>query len=290
MQRLLRIASLLLLAYLLIGVSGRASAAPIPATPAASTTSTDAVTAVHTAPHSVQHRPSHHTTTVRYVVVPGDNLTTIAQRFAVRGGWLAIYTGNRQAIGDDPNLLYPGTRLNFIARRLDRHASYRLVDDRRHAARTGAIRRQRLRPAGEPAVASAKTSESMLIRPQFRPSISTGLPMWVAGVLAGVGSLILLAFVVEFLRMLRRRLRPVSGVALAGGGAMSATTAPLQPEPTAPPPVKATTPRKPAPRKTATPKAKKAAATEAGTGSPRPRKATGTPRATRSRTQSTGGR
>src|SRR5439155_24528038 len=47
----------------------------------------------------------------RYVVQPGDTLAGIAARFAVRGGWPALYAANRRVIGSDPNTIRPGTVL-----------------------------------------------------------------------------------------------------------------------------------------------------------------------------------
>jgi LysM repeat protein len=47
----------------------------------------------------------------RYVVQPGDTLSGIAARFAVRGGWPALYAANRPLIGSDPNVIRPGTVL-----------------------------------------------------------------------------------------------------------------------------------------------------------------------------------
>jgi nucleoid-associated protein YgaU len=48
---------------------------------------------------------------VRYVVQAGDTLSAIAARFAVRGGWAALYAANRDVIGPDPNLIRAGTVL-----------------------------------------------------------------------------------------------------------------------------------------------------------------------------------
>jgi LysM repeat protein len=47
----------------------------------------------------------------RYVVQPGDTLSGIAARFAVAGGWTALYAANRPLIGPDPGLIRPGTVL-----------------------------------------------------------------------------------------------------------------------------------------------------------------------------------
>ena len=47
----------------------------------------------------------------RYAVRPGDTLSGIAARFAVRGGWPALYAANRPLIGPDPDVIHPGTVL-----------------------------------------------------------------------------------------------------------------------------------------------------------------------------------
>ncbi|MFJ3906743.1 transglycosylase family protein [Streptomyces sp. NPDC090025] len=48
-----------------------------------------------------------------HVVQAGDTLTSIARRFAVKGGWEALYAANRAAIGPDPNRLMLGTMLRL---------------------------------------------------------------------------------------------------------------------------------------------------------------------------------
>jgi LysM repeat protein len=47
----------------------------------------------------------------RYVVRPGDSLSSIAAARAVRGGWQALYAANRRVIGPDPDVIHPGTIL-----------------------------------------------------------------------------------------------------------------------------------------------------------------------------------
>ncbi len=47
-----------------------------------------------------------------YVVRPGDTLSVIASRFRVEGGWRALYARNRQVVGDNPDLIFPGQRLD----------------------------------------------------------------------------------------------------------------------------------------------------------------------------------
>jgi LysM repeat protein len=49
--------------------------------------------------------------TTRYIVQDGDTLSGIATRFAVHGGWPALYAANRQVIGPDPNVVHAGTVL-----------------------------------------------------------------------------------------------------------------------------------------------------------------------------------
>jgi LysM repeat protein len=55
--------------------------------------------------------------TTKYVVRSGDTLSGIAARFAVRGGWPALYAANRQAIGPDPDIIHTGTVLMLPGRK-----------------------------------------------------------------------------------------------------------------------------------------------------------------------------
>ena len=61
----------------------------------------------------------------RYVVQPGDTLSGIAARFAVRGGWPALYAANRPLIGPDPDLIRAGTVLVLPGQRAP--VRYRVV-------------------------------------------------------------------------------------------------------------------------------------------------------------------
>ncbi|MGI5352846.1 transglycosylase family protein [Streptomyces sp. CA-250714] len=49
----------------------------------------------------------------RVTVKAGDSLSGIAAEQDVAGGWSALYERNREAIGDDPNLLRPGQQLKL---------------------------------------------------------------------------------------------------------------------------------------------------------------------------------
>ncbi|MFE1548582.1 transglycosylase family protein [Streptomyces sp. NPDC058718] len=48
-----------------------------------------------------------------HTVQPGDSLGSIARRFAVKGGWQALYAANRGLIGPDPNRIVVGTMLRI---------------------------------------------------------------------------------------------------------------------------------------------------------------------------------
>jgi len=71
-------------------------------------------TVTMTAPASaaaVRVTAARHAARNRYIVQPGDTLSGIADRFAVPGGWSALYAANRAVIGPDPGLIRPGTVL-----------------------------------------------------------------------------------------------------------------------------------------------------------------------------------
>ncbi|MFI6350562.1 transglycosylase family protein [Streptomyces sp. NPDC050560] len=48
-----------------------------------------------------------------YVVRPGDNLSVIADSHGVKGGWPALYAGNKKVVGTDPDLILPGQTLDL---------------------------------------------------------------------------------------------------------------------------------------------------------------------------------
>ena len=53
---------------------------------------------------------------ITYVVVKGDNLTRIAQKFYGDGArWREIYNMNKAVIGGNPNLIYAGQVLTIRA-------------------------------------------------------------------------------------------------------------------------------------------------------------------------------
>jgi cell wall-associated NlpC family hydrolase/LysM repeat protein len=48
-----------------------------------------------------------------YKVKAGDYLSRIAEQHNVRGGWQALYAGNRKVVGSDPDLIHPGQVLHL---------------------------------------------------------------------------------------------------------------------------------------------------------------------------------
>ncbi|NJP69048.1 M23 family metallopeptidase [Streptomyces spiramenti] len=90
----------------LIG-AGSASAAPVEtAAPAAfsAQVAERAATAAETAADAAEE-------VADYTVVTGDTLSRIADAHDVDGGWLTVYDANRDVIGDNPNLIFPGQEL-----------------------------------------------------------------------------------------------------------------------------------------------------------------------------------
>ncbi|MEU1683276.1 transglycosylase family protein [Micromonospora zamorensis] len=108
--------------------SGSATKPSTKSTAKPSTKSTQKPTAKSTAkPTEQQERPSrreqpasrNHERTApttggqTYLVKPGDTLSEIADSHRVTGGWQALYEHNRQLIGADPGLIFPGQRLSL---------------------------------------------------------------------------------------------------------------------------------------------------------------------------------
>lgn len=178
----------------------------------------------------------------RYVVQPGDTLSSIAARFAVRGGWPALYMLNLPALGRNPNAIRPGTVLTVpgrarvrytvaagdtltgIAAGLGVHGGWPAL----YAANRRAIGRDpnTIRPGTvltvpHPAAASSAPGRSHprhpappapSVGPQRHPQPVTraapaarAMPQWLKTMLLVVGLLILVAFLVEPLLVARRR-------------------------------------------------------------------------------------
>ncbi len=99
--------SILMMIVVAAGVSQPARAAQANIRIASSTTEVTGAGAVSVAAVFVTApRPA-----AGYVVQPGDTLSGIAARLAVRGGWPALYAANRRGIGPDPDVIRAGAVL-----------------------------------------------------------------------------------------------------------------------------------------------------------------------------------
>src|SRR5580704_9976459 len=182
----------------------------------------------------------------RYVVQPGDTLSGIAARFAVRGGWPALYAANRPLTGPDPDVIRPGTVLVLPGQAAPVRYTVVAGDTLAGIAAALAVR------GGWPALYAANRhvigSDPDVIRPgtvltvprpaaPSRPALNpgrrlypaspsapagsghrpapvktgapaaSGMPRWLKTVLEAAGLLIGAAFLVEPVLVLRRRRR-----------------------------------------------------------------------------------
>jgi LysM repeat protein len=179
----------------------------------------------------------------KYVVQPGDTLSSVAARFAVRGGWPALYTLNLQAIGHDPNTIRPGTVLTVPGRAPVRYtvaagdtlfgiaaglrvpggwpalyaANRQAIGRDPNTIRQGTVltvphraaasstpgRGHPRHPAPPPASSVGPGHRSHPVTRAAPPA--RGMPQWLKTVLLVVGLLILVAFLVEPVLVARRR-------------------------------------------------------------------------------------
>jgi LysM repeat protein len=192
----------------------------------------------------------------RYVVQPGDTLSGIAARFAVRGGWSALYAANRPLIGPDPEVIRLGTVLVLPGETAP--VRYRVVSGDTLAAiaaslgvrggwsalyaanrpligpdpgmiRPGTVLRipgaaapspaaaNPGRPSPPPSAASGVSGGGHRPAPrQTTAPAGTGMPRWLTTVLLVAGLLTGAAFLAEPVLMLRRRRAARLGVAGSG--------------------------------------------------------------------------
>jgi LysM repeat protein len=147
----------------------------------------------------------------RYRVVPGDTLSGIAARFAVRGGWPALYAANRPLIGPDPNLIRPGTVLTVS-----------------HPVRSSPPAPGPGRPYTAPPPASPDSGHRLLPGRTGAPG-GAGMPQWLKTVLLAAGLVIGAAFLAEpvvlVVRRRRRRAVPAARPGPAATGPSSGLSA-----------------------------------------------------------------
>ena len=137
----------------------------------------------------------------RYTVAAGDTLSGIAARFAVRGGWPALYAANRSVIGSDPGAIRPGTVLTLPHPGTPKTPT---------ASRPAPPRQQQ--PPAPSASAPAGTGHHSQPgasghhpQPATKGTHDTGMPQWLKALLLAVGLLIVLALLAEPLIAARRR-------------------------------------------------------------------------------------
>jgi LysM repeat protein len=194
----------------------------------------------------------------RYVVQPGDTLSGIAARLAVRGGWPALYAANRRVIGPDPDVVYPGAVLVLPGRTVLARYTVATGDTLSAIAAALAVRggwpvlyaanRRVIGP--DPSVIRPGTV-LVLPRPSARPAPGSspgrqvspgppsgpaggrrpppgrtgapapvaGMPQWLKTMLLAAGLLIGAAFLTEPVLVIRRRRRAATG-AVAGAAAV----------------------------------------------------------------------
>ncbi len=189
----------------------------------------------------------------RYAVRPGDTLSGIAARFAVRGGWPALYAANRPLIGPDPDVIRPGTVLVLPGRMAPARytvaagdtlagiaavfavpggwpalyaANRRVIGPDPNTIRPGTVLTVR-RPAA-PALPATRPGRPHPVPPPpagsgHRPlptgtgaPAASGMPRWLKTMLLAAGLVVGVAFLAEpGLRVLRRRRRRASARAAA---------------------------------------------------------------------------
>ncbi|MFE9833256.1 LysM peptidoglycan-binding domain-containing M23 family metallopeptidase [Streptomyces halstedii] len=95
------------LALPLFGATGAHAAEPSAPTAGSATTATGASTAPAAKKASAPKT---------YSVVSGDYLSKIAADQKIKGGWQKLYQDNRDVVGDNPSLIFPGMKLTLGAK------------------------------------------------------------------------------------------------------------------------------------------------------------------------------
>ncbi|KRV50525.1 peptidase [Wenjunlia vitaminophila] len=84
-----------------------------------------------------------------YQVVGGDTLSGIADEHDVRGGWPRLYSANREVVGSDPDLIFPGQRLRMPAGAEREQAAPRTPAARRPASTSEGRQQPKREPSPE---------------------------------------------------------------------------------------------------------------------------------------------
>ncbi|MGW1126902.1 M23 family metallopeptidase [Streptomyces sp. NPDC002526] len=68
------------------------------------------------AAHNAPAKPAKSAGTTTYSVVSGDYLSKIAAQHHLKGGWHKLYQDNREVVGENPSLIFPGMKLTLGAK------------------------------------------------------------------------------------------------------------------------------------------------------------------------------
>ncbi|MEV0848187.1 transglycosylase SLT domain-containing protein [Streptomyces sp. NPDC049954] len=127
--------------------------------------------------------PAGETTPAAYSVVSGDTLAKIARNHSVDGGWHKLYQDNRQAVGDNPDLIHPGLKLTIGGKA---EAKVSGASAGRSGGADRADRSQRTStPPAAPAKPATETAASKAAAPAAQPATYTNdLDGWIKQSLA----------------------------------------------------------------------------------------------------------
>ncbi|MEU3078177.1 M23 family metallopeptidase [Streptomyces laurentii] len=114
-----------------------------------------------------------------YTVVRGDHLSKIAAEHRLAGGWHQLYRDNRQTVGENPSLIFPGTKLVLRAAHTGQAPAAPKAaapqDDARSAGASAArASRGGERTAAAPATGTAAPASSSASASSSTGSSSTG--------------------------------------------------------------------------------------------------------------------
>ncbi|MGW0860547.1 peptidoglycan DD-metalloendopeptidase family protein [Streptomyces sp. NPDC002690] len=128
-----------------------------------------------------------------YTVARGDSLSAIASAQRLQGGWQRLYTDNRSVIGEDPDLILPGQRLDLAPARTASGTSTgkpkaAQPDTKPAATKPAATKPAAVKPAADPAPAKQSAKAATMVAPVQAP---LGTPYhqsgsWASGYHTGV--------------------------------------------------------------------------------------------------------
>ncbi|MFE7413595.1 M23 family metallopeptidase [Streptomyces laurentii] len=109
-----------------------------------------------------------------YTVVRGDHLSKIAAEYRLAGGWHQLYRDNRQAVGENPSLIFPGTKLVLRAAHTGQAPAAPKAAAPRNDARSAGASTARASRGGERTAAAPATGTAAPASSPASASASTG--------------------------------------------------------------------------------------------------------------------